>query len=421
LRVTRLRAIQALSLSLSLSLSLFHSLLLVLSFAAPLQAEAPLRFATYNGELSRKGPGLLLRDILRRDAPVEAVAGLIVLRDPDVLLLTGFDWDLDGRALTAFAGLLAGRGADYPYQYAPKPNAGVASGFDLDRNGILGEARDSLGYGAFTGQGAMALLSKLPLLPEQAQDFTALLWRDAPGAAPPEGYFSADIMQVLPLASVGLWDLPLLLPGGGAARVLAFYATTPLFDGEEDRNGRRNRDEMRFWIEYLKGAGQGVAGQGAAGQSVAGQGGAGRGAARQGVAGRGVAGRDAVPLTGVTQGGVAPDRVAQKSLAQDGAAPAGVAQASVGVPFVLMGDSNVDAGRGAGYRSVMAELLRDPALQDVVPLGVRGSATVDWGKAGPMRVDYVLPSAGWRVLGSGVDWAEGGDSRHGLVWVDLAH
>ncbi|WP_160116054.1 endonuclease/exonuclease/phosphatase family protein [Candidatus Halocynthiibacter alkanivorans] len=400
--------------------------LLFLSLAAPLVAEAPLRFATYNAELSRKGPGLLLRDILRGDAAVVAAAGLIAQRDPDVLLLTGFDWDLDGRALTAFAGLLAGQGAEYPYQYAPRPNAGVASEFDLDRNGVLGEARDSLGYGAFSGQGAMALLSKLPLLPEQARDFTALLWRDAPGAAPPKGYFSDDILAVLPLASVGLWELPLLLPGGGTARVLAFYATTPLFDGEEDRNGKRNRDELRFWIEYLKEPGQGALGQGAAGQGVTRQ--------------------DVVLLTGVTQGGaaqggaaeervvlngVAPENVGQDGLAltsevrggvaQSGAAEESVAQAGAGVPFVLMGDSNVDAGRGAGYRSVMAELLRDPALQDVVPEGVLGSATVDWGKAGPMRVDYVLPSAGWRVLGSGVDWAEGGESRHGLVWVDLAH
>jgi endonuclease/exonuclease/phosphatase family protein len=218
LRVTRLRAIQALS----LSLSLFHSLLLVLSFAAPLQAEAPLRFATYNAELTRKGPGLLLRDILRGDAAVLAVAGRIVQSDADVLLLTGFDWDLDGRALTAFAGLLAGQGAVYPYQYAPRPNAGVASGFDLDRNGVRGEARDSLGYGAFTGQGAMALLSKLPLVPGQARDFTSLLWRDAPGAEPPEGYYSEDILAVLPLASVGLWDLPLLLPGGDVARCWRF-------------------------------------------------------------------------------------------------------------------------------------------------------------------------------------------------------
>ena len=330
-----------------------------------------------------------------------AAAGLIAQRDPDVLLLTGFDWDLDGRALTAFAGLLAGQGAEYPYQYAPRPNAGVASEFDLDRNGVLGEARDSLGYGGFSGQGAMALLSRLPLLPEQARDFTALLWRDAPGAAPPEGYFSDDILAVLPLASVGLWELPLQLPGGGTARVLAFYATTPLFDGEEDRNGKRNRDEMRFWIEYLKGAGQSAAGQNAAGQNAAGP---------------GVEQQGTLPRAGAAQDSVAADGSAQENVGQSGAR-----QGGAGVPFVLMGDSNVDARRGAGYRSVMAELLRDPALQDVVPVGALGRATVDWGKSGPMRVDYVLPSAGWRVPGSGVDWAEGDDSRHGLVWVDLAH
>jgi endonuclease/exonuclease/phosphatase family protein len=213
---------------------------------------------------------------------------------------------------------------------------------------------------------------------------------------------------------------------------------------------------MRFWIEYLKDAEQGAVAPGA--QSDAAQ-----GVAGQGAGGQRSAGRDRLPLTGVMQdgaepGGVAADgagqrrltlesatrdgatweteaagrmtgsAVAQDNTAADRAAQENAAQnrardmaGGAGVPFVLMGDSNVDAKRGAGYRSVMAELLRDPALQDVVPMGVRGSATVDWGKAGPMRVDYVLPSARWRVLGSGVDWSEGGDSRHGLVWVDLAH
>ena len=46
---------------------------------------------------------------------------------------------------------------------------------------------------------------------------------------------------------------------------------------------------------------------------------------------------------------------------------------------------------------------------------------------GNLRVDYVLPSADWRVTGAGVHWPDGeaGEiagtaSRHRLVWVDLA-
>ena len=27
--------------------------------------------------------------------------------------------------------------------------------------------------------------------------------------------------------------------------------TPPAFDGEEDRNGRRNHDEIRFWVDYV--------------------------------------------------------------------------------------------------------------------------------------------------------------------------
>jgi len=51
-----------------------------------------LRIATYNSDLSRKGPGLLLRDILRgEDAQIHAVMRVISSISPDVLLLQDFD------------------------------------------------------------------------------------------------------------------------------------------------------------------------------------------------------------------------------------------------------------------------------------------------------------------------------------------
>ncbi len=34
---------------------------------------------------------------------------------------------------------------------------------------------------------------------------------------------------------------------------MTLAATPPLFDGPEDRNGRRNRDEVLFWAHYLNG------------------------------------------------------------------------------------------------------------------------------------------------------------------------
>ncbi len=49
--------------------------------------------ATFSPELTRKGPGLLLRDILKGEAQVEAVVEVIRAGDADVLLLTGIDMD----------------------------------------------------------------------------------------------------------------------------------------------------------------------------------------------------------------------------------------------------------------------------------------------------------------------------------------
>ena len=32
---------------------------------------------------------------------------------------------------------------------------------------------------------------------------------------------------------------------------LVSHPTPPVFDGPEDRNGRRNHDEIRFWADYI--------------------------------------------------------------------------------------------------------------------------------------------------------------------------
>ena len=83
--------------------------LLSLLLAAPAAAET-VRVATWDVGLTRDGAGVLLRDLGRPPEP--ALAGVLaVIREvrPDVLLLTGFDTDRGGRALTAFRGLLGAR------------------------------------------------------------------------------------------------------------------------------------------------------------------------------------------------------------------------------------------------------------------------------------------------------------------------
>ena len=110
-----------------------------------------IRVATFNTELFRKGPGLLLRDIHRgEDEQIHAVLEVIVAAAPDVLALQGIDWDLDGAALTAFAQALRAKGLDLPHRFAARPNSGMATDLDLDGDGRRGGPGDAQGFGNFT-------------------------------------------------------------------------------------------------------------------------------------------------------------------------------------------------------------------------------------------------------------------------------
>ena len=218
----------------------------------------PVRIATFNTELSRKGPGLLLRDILKGgDAQIDAVIALITEAAPDILVLQGIDYDLQAAALHALAYAINQTGPDYPHRFALPPNAGRQTSLDLDGNGKTGEARDAQGYGRFFGAGAMAILSRHPVLTDGVQDYTAMLWRDLPDAALPvtkDGPFpSLAAQQVQRLSSNGHWVVPIDVPDLGTATLLTFHATPPVFDGPEDRNGKRNHDEIMFWDHYLAG------------------------------------------------------------------------------------------------------------------------------------------------------------------------
>jgi len=189
----------------------------------------------------------LLRDIQKGEDPqLAAIADVIGEIAPDVLVLTDFDYDLDGLALAAFADSLEG---DYPFHFAREPNAGRQMGLDVDGNGRAGEARDALGYGRFAGDGGLAVLSRYPFDDDAFQDHSRMLWRDLPGAVLPQAaqgsFLTTDVLDVLPVSSTAHWDLPIVLPDG-VLHVLAFAATPPVFDGPEDMNGLRARDELRL-------------------------------------------------------------------------------------------------------------------------------------------------------------------------------
>ena len=207
----------------------------------------PLRLASFHTTLSGRGPGLIVRDILRMEDPVAATVAVIVAANADILAVQDLDFDATGVAVSALVAALAEQGLDYPHHVALRPNTGWATGHDLDGDGRNDGAADAHGYGRFNGQGGMAVLSRYPL--GAVQDFSGLLWRDLPGSRAP-GVTPEAALPVLRLHSVGAWDVEVLTPSG-PLHILTSHASAPVFDGPEDRNGLRNADEVAFWRAYL--------------------------------------------------------------------------------------------------------------------------------------------------------------------------
>ncbi|CAM4214545.1 endonuclease/exonuclease/phosphatase family protein [Palleronia rufa] len=346
------------------------ALLLGACFAAPAaMAEQRVRVATFHTELSARGPGLLLAEVEKGSPRVDAVLAMIAEAAPDILVLQGIDYDATGAAL----GLLAKR-IGLPHTFARRPNTGWATGLDLDQDGRLGDPRDAQGYGRFAGAGGMAVLSRWPILRAAAQDLSGLLWADLPGAdLPPMAEKAREIQR---LSSVAHWVVPVDIDGR-TLRILTWHATPPVFDGPQDRNGRRNRDEAAVWLRLLDG--------------------------ELGIAPpdppfviAGIANLD--PADGEGRRDALDALLADPRLADPRPESAGARAAA-------------DPGQSG-----------DPALD---------TAGFD-PPTGNLRLSYVLPSRDLAILGSGVLWpppdsdtaARFGPpeewSRHRLVWVDLA-
>jgi len=318
----------------------------------------------------------MLRDIAGDVPQVRALRQVIGAAAADVLVLGSVDYDAGGQALAALNGQLA---RPYPHLLALPGNAGLDTGLDLDGDGEKGGPRDMQAYGRFSGQAGMAILSRLPMSGDEAVSLNALLWRDVPGGLlvdrqgrTGESALGAGLQR---LSSGGHWIVPLELASGARLTLMIFHATPPVFDGPEDRNGRRNRDEIALWRHLLDGALD--VPPPAAPFVVA-----------------GTANID--PADGEGRQEAVRELLADPRL-QD------TAPRSSGGPLApSVGQSG------------------DPALD-----------TVDWGEPAPgnLRVDYVLPSVDARVTDSGVIWPAPDDplagpvvaaSRHRLVWVDIS-
>lgn len=203
-----------------------------------------IRIATFHTELSARSPAAMLHSILRQDPVPVAIAQHIANAQADIIVLQGIDYDTQHHGLNALRDLIAQHGLHYPHSHMPHPN----SGFPLPSDPTQQKA-----YGAFPGQRSIAILSRFPLLTDQAHSFTDTLWHHAAPHLPPIAAPPDNIPPDLPLSSTAHLAIPIDI-NGRQITLLTHHATPPNFDSPLDENGARNAAENLFWLAYLKGA-----------------------------------------------------------------------------------------------------------------------------------------------------------------------
>ncbi|HEV3480551.1 MAG TPA: endonuclease/exonuclease/phosphatase family protein [Gaiellaceae bacterium] len=393
------------------------------------KSKSGVRFATFNLSLNRSAAGLLVEhlsnpgvdDVFRRQARNNAE--VIQRVRPDVLLINEFDFAPQAVELFRRNFLeVSQNGAKpihYRYTYIAPSNTGVATGFDLNNNGSIvttpgafGYGDDAFGFGAFPGQFGMVVYSKYPILREKVRTFQFFRWKDMPGALLPDDaatpapmdWYNADELNVFRLSSKSHWDIPIRIRGK-TVHFLASHPTPPVFDGAEDRNGKRNHDEIRFWADYISGGSRAAY----------------------------------IYDDGGVRGGLEP-----------------------GSRFVVAGDQNSDPLDGDSVPGAIQQLLNHPLVNTskipdsagaVEAAALQGGAnathksdprfdTADFADSAPgnLRADYVLPSKNIKIADSAVFWPVQSDplfrltgvfnsaawgpvggfptSDHRLVWVD---
>jgi 3-phytase len=384
------------------------------------------RFSSFNASLNRSSAGRLITHLSTpNNQQAKNVAETIQRVNPDVLLINEFDYDSSNTALNLFQQnylSVSQNGAtpvNYPFRYTAPSNTGIASGLDLDNNGsavtqigVNGYGNDAFGFGDFPGQYGMAVYSKYPIDTANIRTFQNFLWKDMPGALLSDNsstpaandYYSPAELNVFRLSSKSHWDVPINI-NGEIVHALVSHPTPPVFDGPEDRNGKRNHDEIRFWADYV------TPGEGSYIYDDRG-----------------------------TVGGLAPN-----------------------ASFVIMGDQNADPFDGDSFDNAIWQLLDNSRVNtgvtSTIPASLGGMQqvadggnnvnqegnpafdTADFGDAGTasgnLRVDYVLPSADLPINDAAVFWPLTTDplyrlvgdrqtaentptSDHSLVWADIA-
>jgi hypothetical protein len=364
----------------------------------------PVRFATFNASLNRFNEGDLAADLSTPDnAQAQVIAEIIQLTRPEVLLINEFDFSEEAVDLFRQNYLeVSQNGAEpieYPFSFIAPSNTGIPSGFDLNNNGVVGGPDDAFGFGFFPGQFGMVVYSQHPI--GEVRTFQEFLWKDMPGALLPidaatgEDWYSPEELEVFRLSSKSHWDVEIEF-GRIDVHFLVSHPTPPVFDGDEDRNGRRNHDEIRFWADYVH-----------------------------------------------------PGRAGY--IYDDNGVRGGIQR---GEPFVIAGDQNSDPLDGDSIPGSIQQLLNHPLINSrstptstggVWASETQGGAnethlsdpaadTADFSDTAPgnLRADYVLPSKHLGIADSAVFWPAEGEphfeltgvfpfpsSDHRLVWVDV--
>ncbi len=342
-----------------------------------------IRVATFNTALSRNRADDLANALLSKSDPqAEKVAQIIMQVSADIILLNEFDYDETGASLDAFQHhYLSKFGECYPYTFIAPVNTGVASGRDLNKDGVCSDIEgDALGYGLFPGQYGMAVLSRFPINLQTSRTFQKFLWQDMTNAKLPvyangTSWFDEGDLSILPLSSKSHWDLSINL-NGQILHLLCSHPTPPVFDGVERRNGCRNHDEIRFWTEYISG---------------------------------------------------------NSNIYDDNGLFGGLSQ---GESFIILGDLNASVSEGDSFMGGIGGLLDHARVQSqIIPSSNGASAhspeqknaqyhTANW----KVRADYVLPSNDLSVLKASVFWPledrvmakmVEDASDHRLVYVDI--
>lgn len=380
------------------------------------QAAAPapttVRIATFNIEDVRQ------EDVVRSDNPrLKAVAEVIQRIGPNILFLNEIAYDMPGapgfkegdqpgqnaaRFIENYLSIPQAPGLT-PIRYkafmAPV-NTGLFSGMDLDNDGKVTDSfpvppgtkpdgwpgpqtaggraygNDCWGFGTFPGQYGMALLvdERLTIDDAHVRTFQNLPWDYVTGNLIPNKadgtpWFTEEEKAVARLSSKSHWDVPVKLPNGSELHVFCSHPTPPVFDGPEDRNGRRNHDEIRFWMDYI-----------------------------------------------TNDPYIVDDNSKYGGFGSD-------------APFVIVGDLNADPKKGDSFKNPIAKLLSTRRVtRDFTPksdVEIAGLEPTDTSMF-KMRVDYVLPSKELKVTDGGI-WrampSTGANGKfpsdHFPVWIDV--